>query len=163
MGHWPPQSNWTNMIHCKTKGVGYRIIELFQMRYKLLNMRGILNLRASIILYCHTLAYSGTFCHTLSHHGTPYHTLAHRGLPWHTLSHRVTLWHTLAHPVTQWHTLSHPLAYPGGRSKGGRLPLFEPRELFKILIITECFFKLTTVSKLGEFALFVLIYYWFSA
>ena len=90
---------------------------------------------------------------------TPWHTAAYPDTPCYTVAHPVTLWHTMAHPVTPGHTLSHPLAYPGGRSKGGRLPLFEPRELLKILIITECFFKLTTVSKLGEFALFVLIYY----
>ena len=36
-------------------------------------------------------------------------------------------------------TLSVAWAYPGGGDTGGRLPLFEPREFFEILIITECF------------------------
>ena len=61
--------------------------------------------------------------------------------------------------------LDYSWAYPGGGGTGGtggRLPLFEPRECFEILIMTECFLKLTTVSKLGEFALSVLIFYWFS-
>ena len=54
-------------------------------------------------------------------------------------------------------------AYPGGGGTGSRLPLFKPREFFKTLTITECFLKLTTVSKIGEFVLSVLISYWFSA
>ena len=56
-------------------------------------------------------------------------------------------------------------AYPGGGGTGGtgsRLPLFDSREFFEILIITECFFNLSTISKLGEFALSLLISYWFS-
>ena len=45
----------------------------------------------------------------------------------------------------------------GGGGTGGRLPLFEPREF------CEIFLKLTYVLILGEFALSVLISYWFSA
>ena len=45
-----------------------------------------------------------------------------------------------------------PWAYPEGGGTGGRL--FKSREFFEILIITECFLKLKTVSKLGEYAVY---------